>query len=60
MARVGVQKGAVGLVSALQLGHGLWCRIGEWAAARTLHYGLEMGQVAQVFFLIEIGTIQLD
>ena len=25
-----------------------------------LHYGVEMGQVAQVFFLIEIGTIQLD
>ena len=25
-----------------------------------LHYGVEMGQVAQVFFVTEIGTIQLN
>ena len=26
----------------------------------SLHYGVKMGQVAHVFFVIEIGTIQLD
>ena len=26
----------------------------------ALHYGVEMGQVAQLFFVIEIGTIQLN
>ena len=29
-------------------------------SAKAMHYGVEMGQVAQVFFFIEIGTIQLD
>ena len=41
MARVGMQKDGVGLLSALRLGHWWWskivgwCRIGECAAART-------------------------
>ena len=29
-------SGGVGLASALRLGHWLWCRIGEFAAARAL------------------------
>ena len=37
------------------------CQAGALSeGVKPLHYGVEMGQVAQVFFVIEIGTIQLD
>ena len=32
---VNTKVGCVGYVGALQIGHGVWCRIGECAVART-------------------------